>query len=510
MKPVDRLALLLALLVAVVAVLRFDGPAACYWDTYITAPAMHMAAAPIDFVLRDGSEPDDYTLSGRLPDDLLDPDTFGIITKDQRLGAGMTAAPAFAAFGLSGFRLLHGALWGLIALGGFLAARALLPAPWALGAAALLSLNPFSLSLNRLNPNVFALAAGVLLLALLLRRGEGRALGPAALAGLLYGLIGNIRPEAVVAAPAFVLGLWWLAPGWALRRLALASAVALLAISPTLLWSAWAFGDPLIHSSQYAGFEGFRPTFHHELLGWSFEFNGLLNWPFHDTVVRTPHFPVPTFVLVFLQTLATWGSLLLAAALLGWGELLRSAHTRRGAAVLLGWSLPLFVLLLPHENWDELKMTYLLLALPGLALPAAAGLRWMGRRPRRLVALAALTALLSGLAMAGRFVDVPVDQRWYVRFPGAATNNSGIELLRGAQRRDWEFFHTRETPRELELEAARLFRGNVLPARRWPDEVSWGESLDLLVEQLGQRELRVLAVWRYIYGGERHDVGRQP
>lgn len=506
MRPVDRLALLLALLVAGVALLRFEGPAVGYWDTYIAAPAMHVTGHEVDFVLRDGTELVDYTLTGRLPEDLLDPETFGVISKDQRLGAGMTAAPAFALFGLAGFRLLHGVLSGLILLGGYLFGREVFGPRWpAVATGVLVALNPYTLAVNRLNPNVFALAGSVVLLAVL--ASTPRRTGAAALlAGVLFGLVGNIRPELVLALPAFYFAIWsW--PG-ARRgvRLALATGAATLAVTPTLIWNAYAFGGPLVHSSQYSGFAGFRPTFPHSLLGWTFEFNGLLNWPLHDALVRTPHFPFPTFVLVPLQLLATWGALALAAAFLGAWALRKAPTTRRGFRIALGWGGPLFLLLLPMENWDELKMTYILLFCPTLALFCAAGLEQLGQR-RGIAAFVILTVVLVLAPRGLAELDVQVDERWYIRFPGAAINASGIALLTDDRRRDWEFFHTRESTRELDIERRKLTRGNLLPGRYWRREPSWGAGAERLWSELGQRELRVLAVWYYIYGGERDDVG---
>ena len=39
----DRVAVILSVLVAAIGLCRFEGPAEGYWDTYVTAPAMHLA-----------------------------------------------------------------------------------------------------------------------------------------------------------------------------------------------------------------------------------------------------------------------------------------------------------------------------------------------------------------------------------------------------------------------------------------------------------------------------------
>ena len=509
----DRVAVILSVLVAAIGLCRFEGPAEGYWDTYVTAPAMHLAGHGIDFVLRDGSPLVEYELQGRLPDDLVDRESFGIITKDQRLGAGITAAPAFVLFGKAGFRLLFGLCSGLLMLGGYLLGREVLGPRWpAVALGLMVALNPYTLAVNRLNPNQIALVGCVLVCAVLarmIRRGP-RGLGPAVVAGLLFGFVGNVRPEAVVALPAFLWGLGAHKQGrW--PRIAAGCGAAAVAVLPTLVWSAWAFGDPLMHSSQYAEFQGFRPTFPHALLGMEFQFNGLLNWPLHDSVVRTPHFPLPVFVLAPAQFLMTWGTFLVAAAALGIWSLLAERERRAHGLLLLGWGLPTFALLLPHENWDELKMTYAMLTYPALGLAAAAGLGRLveGLQDRAWRPVTAVLALTLGLSLAARAtqqIDVPLDERWYERFPGAAANGSGIELLTDDLRRDWEFFHTRESAAEIAIERERYSRGWPWPTRYWEREPSWTGGLSKLGRELGERELELLAVWFYIYGGERDDV----
>lgn len=515
MRSFARAALVLAGCVAVVAVLRFEGPAIGYWDTYITAPAMHAAGTPIHFELRDGSPLLEYELAGRIPNDLADRETFGIISKDQRLGAGLVASPWFTWFGLGGLRLLHGLTWGLVALGGCLLGRAVLGAGLpALAVGALLALHPYAWAMNRLNPNVFALASGVLILAVLARSRHGRGYGAAAVVGVLYGAAGNVRPELVLAAPAVFWGLLHLgsraeSPATHATRLAIAGGAALACVLPSLLWNGYAFGDALVHSSQYNDFEGFRPTFPHRFFGTTFSFNGLLNWPFHTEVVRTPHFPLPIFLLAPAQMAMTWGTGLLAIAVLGARRLGLSPH----GGLLLCWFLPMFALLLPHENWDELKMTYALLYTPPLAVWIAGGARELAHavRARRwgpVLAVASMALVLSGGARLLDRVQVPLDERWYVRFPGAAVNGSEIPLLTDDLRRGWELFHTRETNQELAIERARFSRGNLAPARYWQHEPNWEDGARSLHRELGERELRVLAVWYYIYGGRRDDVHR--
>ena len=177
---------------------RFEGPCHGYWDTYITAPAMFMNGAPIDFVLKDGSPAWTYALSGALPDDLVSKASYGIITKDQRMGSGILAAPYFAAFGMLGFRVLFALSLAMLVPLTALVVRTLRPDATlsALTAGLAFAWNPFVLSIERLNPNLL-----VLPLVLLLLREALLPTGRAWLVGGLLGVIGGMREEAVCFIP---------------------------------------------------------------------------------------------------------------------------------------------------------------------------------------------------------------------------------------------------------------------------------------------------------------------
>ena len=498
--------------------LRYEGPTEGYWDTYIAAPAIFMTGQGVDFELRDGTPAWSVSLEGVLPDDLVDEDSYGIITKDQRIGAPMVAAPFFLAFGLFGFHLLFALGNALIVPAGVLASRAALPrqepdspqaARWAgLGGATALALNPYVLSIDRLNANLLVLPLCLLLLHLLTRHDA-----PWAAAGLLFGVIAGIRNEAICFVPAIIF--WLMSSGGdprirvptRLRRLVTVGACCVLAMGPIFYWKAWAFGHPLMHPSQYPHFQGFRPEFEHALLGWSFSFNGLFNWPLHDTLVRTPHFAFPTWLLFPLVTLRTWG--LLGGAILGLGL---HALWRRGrhwlAATLLLWVLPVYALFGPQENWEEVKMTFMLLAWPPLALLAAAGLDglWRGRRQRGTwIRLGGLALALMILVKACGAVNAPADERWYVRFPNAAltTNPDAQAGLAEAERNDWRYFQSYETPEEIARERAKLTAAWPWPAPYLP--VSWSvpRAAQKIRAEAGVHQLTVLEIWGYIYGSRR-------
>ena len=352
-RPQRALLVALALAVHLFSLLRFDGPARGYWDTYITVPAMFMTGQPVDLHRIDGTPRFHYALKGRLPDDTYDPSPggFGIASEDQRIGTAVLFGAPFAISRMAAFRGGYALAWTLCFLFAFLALRRLLgdaerePSPRLADAgylipllgALLLVLNLFSLYLERLNGNALGLSIQVFLFYLLLDE------APAWwLVGLVYGLLGGIRNEAIVLAPMMLAFLWRRGGGVRgfVRDLAIFTACAFVAILPVLLWNRFAYGQMLIHPSQVKALEGFRPTFTHHFLGGAFEFNGLLNWPFHDHWVRTPHFAFPTAMLWPLVTLKSFGVLLGALAIAGVPALFRR---RRFEASMLALKEPGFM-----------------------------------------------------------------------------------------------------------------------------------------------------------------------
>ena len=488
------------LAVVLFSALRFDGPASGYWDTYITAPAMLMTGQRVELTRIDGSPRFEYTLQGKLPDDTYDPSPtgFGIASKDQRIGAAVLFGAPFALFNLAAFRWGFAAAWLVSFLFAFLALRRLtggfgVPLTGAL----ILVLNPFSLYLDRLNGNLLGLAILCFLFFLL---SEERPVWW--LAGLVYGLLGGIRNEAIVLAPMMLALMYSKNRAWRGRALDLAAftGAALLAILPVLLWNRFAYGQMIIHPSQVAHLAGFRPTFAHSFLGAEFEFNGLLNAPFHDRLVRTPHFAFPTMLLWPLVTLRCLGLALAALVPIGVGVLLR--ERRLEAGVLLYWYLIVLLLFLFQENWEELKMTFLALHLFPLVAFVTAGLRWVLRawndwRTWSQVAFAAV--ILALLAYAAGHLEAPADERWYRRFPHAARNESGLHELPEELRKDWQFFHTRETRAEVVRERRALTRPMPWPQLYRPLHFADGDDLSRMIREPVTRELRTLAVWSYIY-----------
>ena len=466
----------------------------------------------IDFVLKDGAPAWDVELQGVLPDDLVDEASFGIITKDQRIGAPIVAAPLFTAFGLLGMRILFALSVALIVPAGFLACRSALgllgeDRPGVgLVTGVMMAWNPYVLSIDRLNANVLALALSLVLIHLLLLRTT-----PLLATGLLFGILAGIRNEAICFVPAICL---WMLVARSHEQRSLSSrfgrlcgvgACTVLAMAPVFYWKWAAFGHPLMHPSQYPHFQGFRPEFAHSLFGAEFSFNGLFNWPLHDSLVRTPHFGYPTYLLFPLVTLRSLGAVVVSLILMGLLRL-RSGPRSLGAFCVL-WMLPVYLLFGPQEYWEEVKMTFMLLAWPPLALLFGVGLAGLSPGPSFRRSLAVLGGLTLLLMLGGRLlgsIEVPADERWYERFPNAslATNPEARAGLAEEARNDWEYFQSYETPEEIERERAKLRSVWPWPASYLPVGVPPG-AVRRMASESGQRELQVLEIWGYIYGSRR-------
>lgn len=499
-------ALIVAIVVFAVYGFLYKGPAEGYWDTYIAVPATLMAGTPVDFRDDNNQSIHKYSLDKVLPGDLIRKDSFGIATKDQRVGAGVLASPFYRLFRVFGFRLVFALVPALTALVFFSLVFGLTGRRWlALASSGLLVLNPFMLSFQRMNANFSAL----LLLTALLLIMETKPARPF-FAGLLLGALGGVRNMGIIYAPIFVV---WLYLGSSasikgspmVRRAAGIKAVALfglgafVAILPFLYWKQFAFGSPFAHPSQYPHFQGFRPTFEHTFMGMKFMFNGLLNYPFAADFIRTPHFAFPVFLLIPLVMLRTFGIVLIAAAVLGIPSALR--QNRRLAHMMLAWLAVTYLFWAFQENWEELKMSFLMLQLPALVVFMAYGLQRLtsiGGLRHNVFALITVCALCAILLKFSFYLEFPTDKRWYVRFPKAAVNESKLDGLAQDRRLDPEFFLTFETEEERLAEKKKLSSLCLLPCSYLPLELD-ADSLTHLPAELNQQALPVYNVWDQIY-----------
>ena len=483
---------LLAATVFLVYLLQFQGYGLDYWDTYIAAPATFAAGRPCTFTDENGEPAYRYKLGGKLPHDLVGKGSYGIVSKDQRIGGGITMALPYMAFGAAGFRLAYALLGALAFLLGVAAGRKLwhgAALPWALGL--IVALNPFMLAMDRLNANFISVPILMGMIALLLEE-KPRWL----LIGIVFGALGGIRNEAIVLAPALLL-LMLSGGKQGLRGILLSGAGAAAFIAPYLAWNKYAFGKALIHASQFSDFDGFRPMFHHSLFGWEFQLNGLFNWPFHHTLVRTPHYPFPTYLTLPLSLILCFGVLL--SALVIPGLVIQWRTSKRWLGFILLWLACVLGLFLFQENWEEPKNTFGALAIPALALLMVRGMQWLAERPRcwkRWAQYACIVAALEGGILAASQVRVPVDERWYVRFPKSKKDVGGLGCLKDTQRREWMLFHTDECPAELEEQRKKLTRGNLLPGLYYP--MTYGAAG--MGDELWHYEPRIFDIWEKIYG----------
>jgi hypothetical protein len=501
-------ALLAALLVFVVYFALYQGPATGYWDTYISVPASLIAGEPIDFRSDDGSQAYAGAIEGRLPDDLVRPDSFGVATKDQRIGAAIQAAPFFRLFRVFGFRLLYALIPALTAMLFFLVVQQLTGRRWiGLVTSLGLVLNPFLLSFQSLNANFPALMLLVAIL-LMLQFEPFRPL----VAGLLLGVLGGIRNMGVIYAPLFILWVYFLSADRSeskkslprrlagLRGAGLFVIGALLTILPITYWKEFAFGSPFAHPSQFADFQGFRPTFEHTFFGLKFFFNGLLNFPFHSQWVRTPHFPFPVFLMIPLVFTTSIGLIGVGLGFLGLKPLMR--EHRRTAWMALAWLTITCIFWAFQENWEELKMSFLFLAMPPIFLFVSFGigrLTAIGELRGNILALATIAVILIVVTKFAFFLEFPQDDRWYERFPKAGTNVSQLSGLPEHKRLSPEFFLTRETDEERLATKKRLTSICFFPCQYLPLQTRWTTIGTTVEQELEQPRLVVGDVWDKIY-----------
>ncbi len=332
--------------------------------------------------------------------------------EDARLGNSGVIAGFAALYGELGFRWLYATCGALMALGGRELGRIARPgAAWAgpVGAAAL-ALNPWVLSLPQADENVLALAFCAPTLALLLGKRP-----PWLLVGGLLGLVLSMRHVLILSAPAALLWAVW-APDRRRAALRLGLGVT-LGTAFEHLHHLLALGSVLRFESN----EQF-PALPYSLLGVPFLWEGMVNWPLHDTLVRTPWNPSPMLIAWPLHGLRAWGTL--AFLLLGVGAARGAWIDRRGAWFWAVWALPTAGILALQESWDfPNKMGVALVLFAALPWCAAHGLSAL--RDRRVLA----GWLVAALALA--WLPVPpivgvADARYHARFPLAPEESPAL------------------------------------------------------------------------------------
>ncbi len=359
---------------------------------------------------------------------------------DVRIGnTGVLAAFAVLFFGYSE-RALAAVCGALFALGGYVLGAGVGKGPaWGWGAMALLALNPCVASIPGVDSNVLALAFSTPLLAYL--HTDRARWG---VAGAFFGLVVLIRHIMLPALPALVL-LAWLRTRRP-RAVGAFFAVFFAVTLPMHVRHVLALGCLLCFESNTQ-----FPSMSYDLLGFELRWQGLLNWPLHDHVVRTPHNPFPMLVAWPLHLAANLGLVAFSAMALGFVTTWRASAAR--ASFWLLWSAPVLAGLMIQEAWDyPNKMGALIVVFGAFAAWTVEGVSFVLRRPYLGVSALAVAVVLSQLGVeAVRDWSVPQDARYY-----------SIEYVRPPRG------YAEEEPRQVEHAARRATQVGLLPdAGRW-------------------------------------------
>ena len=330
---------------------------------------------------------------------------------DQRLGNTAVLSTFVLLHGSMGFRLIYGLVGFFAALGGFLLGRRL-PGHWgwAWFVALLLPLNPYLSRMPLIDENLLTLGYASLFLPLLLRRDA-----PYVSIGAMLGLSVMMRHVGILWLPAVCFAVWTQES----KRL---GAFVKLLVPFTLVTLVGHIHHAVALGSIFRleTFDQLEPI-RHRFLG---EYSGLLQWPFAESLVRTPWNPFPTFVMWPVYLVAHFGLVLFAGMLSGAVALVRYRRTE-GLFWLL-WMAPLYVALSLQENWDvPNKMGVIFILFHPLVLWCAAGLRAAVRSPRHWgVALASLVLVSWAVCRLLPGLDVAADERYYRAWPGQPRESS--------------------------------------------------------------------------------------
>ncbi len=328
------------------------------------------------------------------------PNLLGVNVEDARLGNTGVLAGFLALYGPFGYRLLHGVCGMLCALAGWMIARSLGGGPrsprWGWVGLVLLPMNPYILGFPQVDENLLTLSFSAALLPILI---SGRAPG---LGGVFFGLVIAMRHillPAVAAIPVLLRQTK--------ERLVFLGAFVLMTF-PENLHHRLAMGSFFRMESN----EQFPPM-PYRFGGMDLKWEGLLNWPVHDHVVRTPHEPFPTFLRWPLYLADHLGLALFAVMLVGFVAIWRAS--KRHAAFWALWSLAVIALLAVQECWDHVnKMGVIIIVFGAFVAWMTAGAAWTLRRPLVGVPLVlALVAASYGAMASVRDWRPPMDERYH-------------------------------------------------------------------------------------------------
>ena len=323
-----------------------------------------------------------------------------------------------ALFHFFGFHVSYVFSLTMIFLFGYLAAVQVVKNRFiALASAAFLSLSPLVLEIREIDQNLIglSLAAMVFALALRARRSDW-------ILGALFGLLVCVEHIMLVSAPAFLL--LYRSKSQVRQGLLLFLAGAMVPLGVEGLNHYFAFGN-VFHFENEADDIWLRthqivlPLFRHGFSFLEFEVNTLLNFPFHDQLVRSPYNAFPTFLLFPLHLLKSFGAVCVSISVLGFLSLCRRGG--RTAAFLVLFCLPYLLILQFQENWsDLLKMRLIILFLMTPMISFAEGLmQLVSRRSLKVMipSVVLLTTVLYLGTSASSRLYFPEDSRMYVLSP---------------------------------------------------------------------------------------------
>ena len=377
----------------------------------------------------------------------------------QRLGTTAIIAPHVALFDVFGFRLIYALLPVMCLLFSIRLGRALIGRPGlALIAGLVMVLNPYVIKIVILDENVMAFCFTTAALALLVEEQKWQTI---ALAGWAFGAALGIRHIDLPFGLAAVILI-----GWRPRLLGAFAVVGFIAALPCALHHHFTYGSIFAHEHFV---DEIFVSVPHQFLGMTFDYTGLLNWPFHSEVIRTPYNAFPTSIYYPLNTLAHFGTALCGVAVVG---LLPLWTTRRRLLVALSaWLIPQYALLAVLENWmDPNKMGIIITLFPAMTVTLALGMGWL-TSPRRWAAAAGATAALSLLSLGLGSVPFTDDPRFYEKYPRVR----------------------KELPEYYDFERSRVATGNPLPSLYFAQQYTlWrpGDRLAHLWEDLRDRRFR--------------------
>jgi hypothetical protein len=484
----EILVLFFALIIFVIYFLNYSGPFTGYWDTYIASPSIIMTGHKINFIDLDSNQVYNYNLTNKLPNDLINENSYGIISKDQRLGTGIIFSIPYLFFGMLGFPIFNSLLISLSFLLFYYTLKRHMKQNFiSLAISLFLFTNNYFVTVTSLNPNLVGFFFVIMIIFLVLRpKINWIALG------FVFGAFGSIRNVAIIFSIPLAYVLF--REKKVFKNITLFVLSVIVLISPILFWNYYAFGNPFIHSSQYFGFEGFRPVFDHFFFGTKFSLNGLLNFPFSLEIVRTPHFSFPVFLFLPLLLIRIFGGF---SILVIYGLFNEIPNIKK--YFLLLWIIPMLVLLSFQENWEVAKTSFILLILPVFFLFLADGvLKIKSKIPnlKKFLSLLVISIVVFIFLINSYHLNYYVDERWYERFPKAKLN-AYFEYEPLAYPDEFKFFQTMDSTEEIDS-----FRQNLTSPKIFPKLF----GINMLLKhtspidfESNYLEPNALIIWKYIY-----------